>query len=111
MQTMTENVVVMDLAAGNVDGMLGGKRKKLTGDERLRRNRERNRMHARKTRERKKLQSQVLQTRINELHAGKGNGCCVPSRFFIHGIIILFVMVVCWFFVFFFALQRVVVYV
>ena len=72
MQVMGDNVVVMDLAAGNVDGILGVKRKKLTGDERLRRNRERNRMHARKTRERKKLQSQVLQTRINELHAGKG---------------------------------------
>ena len=77
---MSDTVVVMDLAAGNVDGILGGKRKKLTGDERLRRNRERNRMHARKTRERKKLQSQVLQTRINELHAGKGQ-CSSSTRF------------------------------
>jgi len=43
------------------------KRRKLTGDERLKRNRERNRMHARKTRERKKKQSFALQQRISEL--------------------------------------------
>ena len=43
------------------------KRRKLTGDERLKRNRERNRIHARKTRERKKKQSFALQQRISEL--------------------------------------------
>ena len=45
------------------------KRKKLTCDERLKRNRERNRMHARKTRERKKKQSFALQQRIKELQS------------------------------------------
>jgi len=45
------------------------KRRKLTCDERLKRNRERNRMHARKTRERKKKQSFALQQRISELQS------------------------------------------
>lgn len=45
------------------------KRRKLTSDERLKRNRERNRMHARKTRERKKKQSFALQQRISELQS------------------------------------------
>jgi len=43
------------------------KRKIHAGEERLHRNRERNRMHARKTRERKKNQSNALQIRLDEL--------------------------------------------
>lgn len=43
------------------------KRKKLTGDERLSRNRERNKIHAKKTRERKKMQTKAIQSRIQEL--------------------------------------------
>jgi len=43
------------------------KKRKMSGDERLHRNRERNKIHARKTRERKKLQTIALQKRIDEL--------------------------------------------
>mmetsp|Transcript_32868 Transcript_32868/g.47472 ORF Transcript_32868/g.47472 Transcript_32868/m.47472 type:complete len:525 (+) Transcript_32868:120-1694(+) len=43
------------------------KKRKISGDERLHRNRERNKIHARKTRERKKLQTIALQKRIDEL--------------------------------------------
>lgn len=43
------------------------KKKKLASDERLKRSRERNRIHARKTRERKKLQMGMLESRVNEL--------------------------------------------
>lgn len=42
--------------------------KPLTGDEIIARNRERNKLHARKTRQRKKTQTAVLQGRINELY-------------------------------------------
>lgn len=40
------------------------KRRKLTGEDRLKRNRERNKFHARKTRERKKKQLFAYQQRI-----------------------------------------------
>eukprot|EP01036_Dinobryon_divergens_P023394 gene23395-31736_t len=47
------------------------KKRKFSGDERLNRNRERNKIHARKTRERKKFQTVALQTRLKELE-GEG---------------------------------------
>lgn len=47
---------------------IGKKRKKLSIDERLSRNRERNRIHARKTRERKKFQTAAIHHRIQDLY-------------------------------------------
>jgi hypothetical protein len=44
------------------------KKRKLSGDERLNRCRERNRIHARNTRERKKAQMDQLQQRVHELN-------------------------------------------
>lgn len=46
---------------------LESKKKRLSGDEKLCRDRERNKIHARKTRERKKTQAIALQLRIMEL--------------------------------------------
>uniref|UniRef100_A0A7S2REX0 BZIP domain-containing protein n=1 Tax=Rhizochromulina marina TaxID=1034831 RepID=A0A7S2REX0_9STRA len=43
------------------------KRRRLSSEERLQRSRERNRMHAKKTRQRKKMQIEALQARIDEL--------------------------------------------
>ena len=44
------------------------KKRKLSEDERLNRSRERNRIHARNTRERKKLQLDSLQLRVHQLN-------------------------------------------
>ena len=44
------------------------KKRKLTDDEKLNRCRERNRIHARNTRERKKLQMDTLQMRVHQLN-------------------------------------------
>lgn len=44
------------------------KKRKLSGDERLNRCRERNRIHARNTRERKKAQMDTLQLRVHALN-------------------------------------------
>ncbi|CAM9663933.1 unnamed protein product, partial [Chrysoparadoxa australica] len=49
------------------EGKEGGKRRRLTSEERLNRSRERNKMHARKTRQRKKLQLQHMQLQVQEL--------------------------------------------
>lgn len=46
-----------------------GKRRRLTAEERLQRSRERNQLHARKTRQRKKAQLQLLMKRSAELQA------------------------------------------
>lgn len=45
------------------------KRRRLSSEERLQRSRERNRMHAKKTRQRKKMQIEALQSRMEELKA------------------------------------------
>eukprot|EP01038_Epipyxis_sp_PR26KG_P013968 gene13968-18736_t len=45
----------------------GSKRRRLTDEERIKRCRERNRVHARNTRERKRMQMEQLQSRIQEL--------------------------------------------
>lgn len=50
-----------------------GKKRKINDAERLRRCRERNRVHARNTRERKKLQMGELQRRIHELQVEKAS--------------------------------------
>lgn len=51
----------------DVDG--AGKRRRLTAEERLQRSRERNQLHARKTRQRKKAQLQLLMNRSADLQA------------------------------------------
>mmetsp|Transcript_25359 Transcript_25359/g.27712 ORF Transcript_25359/g.27712 Transcript_25359/m.27712 type:complete len:459 (-) Transcript_25359:542-1918(-) len=61
--SLSSNTSTSDIIATEA----GKKRKKLTSDERLNRNRERNRIHARKTRERKKFQTSAIQNRIHQL--------------------------------------------
>ena len=69
---MLEGVEINDIYSGENNGMeksheTARKRKKLSQEEKMLRSRERNRVHARKTRARKKHQAEALQNRIVEL--------------------------------------------